>query len=161
VLVLDEPGAGLDPAARLSFMTALRELCDTDGVTCLLTTHLLDEADRCDGLGVLDEGRLVAHGSPAELKAAIGGDVISVACGNPSALANEAQSRFGVTAALNDGIVRIERPRGHEFVPQLVEAFPGEIESVSVGKPTLDDVFLRLTGHRLWSAAAGTRANEN
>lgn len=150
VLLLDEPSTGLDPGARTSLMECLQELRTRDRVTCLLTTHLMDEADRCDRVGILDRGRLVADGAPAELKATIGADVMTITCRDGARLAEAAKAKFSVAAEVVDGAVRIERHRGHEFVPQLVEAFPGEIESVTVGKPTLDDVFLHRTGHRLW-----------
>ena len=150
VLILDEPSTGLDPGARSGLTDYLIELRDRDGVTSLLTTHLMDEADRCDLVGVIDGGRLVAHGSPAELKAMIGGDVISVHSAEPESLMKRISQRFDVQAEAVNGVVRMERPKGHEFVPDLIEAFPGEIESVTVGKPTLEDVFQHLTGHRLW-----------
>ncbi|MEK7710482.1 MAG: ATP-binding cassette domain-containing protein [Planctomycetota bacterium] len=150
VLILDEPSTGLDPGARVGLTDYLVELRDKDGVTSLLTTHLMDEADRCDVVGVIDQGRLVAQGSPAELKAMIGGDVITIHAADPDSLAKRTSQRFGTQADVMDGVVRIERPKGHEFVPDLIEAFPGEIESVTVGKPTLEDVFQHVTGHRLW-----------
>ncbi len=150
VLILDEPSTGLDPGARADLMRHLRELRDQDGVTSLLTTHLMDEADRCDQIGILDNGRLLALGTPTDLKATIGGDVVTIRSANLESLAARANERFACRAEVVDETVRIERKLGHEFVPQLIEAFPGAIESVTVGKPTLDDVFLRLTGHRLW-----------
>ncbi len=150
VLILDEPSTGLDPGARVNLMDHLQELRDRDGVTSLLTTHLMDEADRCDQVAILDEGRLIATGTPASLKETIGGDVLTVRCDDPGLLSQQASQRFGVSTKVLDGAVRIERDRGHEFVPDLIEAFPGEINSVTVGRPTLDDVFLHLTGHRLW-----------
>lgn len=158
VLILDEPSTGLDPAARASLMEALRELRTRDGVTCLLTTHLMEEADRCDQVAILDRGKLVAQGPADQLKTTIGGDVVTITCRDGSRLAAAAREKFGVAAEFVEGAVRIERNKGHEFVPQLVEAFPGEIESVTVGKPTLDDVFLHLTGHRLWDGAAEGKA---
>jgi len=151
VLILDEPSTGLDPGARADLMVHLRELRARDGVTSLLTTHLMDEADRCDRVGILDCGRLVALGTPTDLKATIGGDVVTIHSGNPGSLAARAKERFSCEVDIVDAAVRIERERGHQFVPQLIEAFPGEIDSVTVGKPTLDDVFLHLTGHRLWN----------
>ncbi len=151
VLILDEPSTGLDPGARADLMVHLRELRERDGVTSLLTTHLMDEADRCDRVGILDSGRLVVLGTPTDLKATIGGDVVTIHSGNPDSLAARAKERFSCKVDVLDGTVRIERQRGHQFVPQLIEAFPGEIDSVTVGKPTLDDVFLHLTGHRLWN----------
>ncbi len=150
VLILDEPSTGLDPGTRTDLMAHLRELRDRDGVTSLLTTHLMEDADRCDQVGILDGGRMVTLGTPSDLKATIGGDIVTIHSGNPGTLAARANERFVCKAEVVDGAVRIERDRGHEFVPQLIEAFPGEIDSVTVGKPTLDDVFLRHTGHRLW-----------
>jgi ABC-2 type transport system ATP-binding protein len=148
LLVLDEPSTGLDPRVRRELTEYLEQLRDRDGVTIVLTTHLMEEADRCDRIAVLDRGRLVALDSPATLKEQIGGDVIDVSARAPESLSAQVRQKFGVDARVVDGHVRIERPRGHEFVPDLVEAFPGEISSVSVGKPTLEDVFIRLTGHR-------------
>ena len=142
-------------------MALLEELRDHDGVTCLLTTHLVEEADRCDHVGIVDRGRLVALDTPAALKATIGGDVLTVRTTDPTALAETVAARFQVTAETVNGVLRIERGRGHEFVPQLIEAFPGMIGSVTVGKATLEDVFVRLTGHRLWDAAHGELDEHN
>lgn len=146
LLLLDEPSTGLDPLARRELGDYLAELRARDGVTVLLTTHIMDEAERCDRLALLDRGKLVALDRPAALKEQVGGDVVSV---TPAKLHEVIERRFDVKATVVDDTVRIERPRGHEFIPQLVEAFPGEIESVSVGKPTLEDVFIHLTGHRI------------
>ena len=150
VLILDEPSTGLDPGARLTLTDYLKELRDTDGVTSLLTTHLMDEADQCDRVGVMDVGRLVALDDPSALKRTIGGDVLSIGASEIESLRSRLRDRLSVEADVVDGILRFERERGHEFVPQLIEAFPGEIESVTVGKPTLEDVFVHLTGHGLW-----------
>lgn len=148
LLLLDEPSTGLDPLARRELGNYLEELRTNDGVTSLLTTHVMDEADRCDRLALLDRGKLVALDTPQALKERVGGDVISVGSANPVQLREQIEKRFGVKAGVVERTVRIERQRGHEFVPDLVEAFPGEIDSVSVGKPTLEDVFIHLTGHR-------------
>jgi ABC-2 type transport system ATP-binding protein len=148
LLLLDEPSTGLDPLARRELGNYLEELRANDGVTSLLTTHIMDEADRCDRLALLDRGKLVALDTPQALKEGVGGDVISVGSANPVQLRDQIEKRFGVKAGVVERTVRIERQRGHEFVPELVEAFPGEIDSVSVGKPTLEDVFIHLTGHR-------------
>lgn len=147
VLILDEPSTGLDPAARTSLMKYLYELRDRDGVTCLLTTHLMDEADRCDHVAVMDKGRLAALDTPAKLKAMVGGDVLTIHADNPGALAEKMLTRFGLRGDVAENSVRVEKERGHEFVPQLVEAFRGEIEAVAVAKPTLEDVFFHVTGH--------------
>jgi ABC-2 type transport system ATP-binding protein len=147
LLLLDEPSTGLDPGARISLWSYLKSLQKSDGVTILLTTHLLDEAEKCDRLAILDHGRIVATGTPDALKSEIGGEVIQVDASQPEALRAGLLERFAVEAALMGGGLRFEHPRGHAFIPQLVEAFPGEIQSVRVSKPTLEDVFIRRTGH--------------
>ncbi|OGR83568.1 MAG: ABC transporter ATP-binding protein [Elusimicrobia bacterium RIFCSPHIGHO2_01_FULL_64_10] len=149
LLLMDEPTTGLDPGARRDFWTYVAEL-KREGMTILLTTHLMEEAERCDRLAILSRGKVVAGGTPAELKEEIGGDVITVLARDPAAFSAAARKRFGLEALVLDGTVRIEREKGHEFIPDLVGTFPGEILSVTVGKPTLEDVFVRRTGHRFW-----------
>jgi ABC-2 type transport system ATP-binding protein len=150
LLLLDEPSTGLDPGARRDLWSYLQTLRDKDGVTVLVTTHLMEEAERCDRLGILSQGKLVALDTPEALKSKIGGDVISVATQQPETLRDGIQARFGGNPIVLNGSVRIERERGHEFVARLVEAFPGQIEEISLGKPTLEDVFVHQTGHRFW-----------
>ncbi len=154
VLVLDEPSTGLDPDARTALMDFLVELRDKDGVTSLLTTHLIEEADRCDRVAIIDHGKLVTQGTPSQLKSTIGGDVITIRTGDPEELARRIASKFAAQAEIADGCVRVERKEGHRFVPELIEAFPGQIESVSLGRPTLGDVFQHATGHGLHSDGA-------
>ncbi len=148
VLLLDEPSTGLDPRVRRELSDYLEQLRDNDGMTILLTTHLMEEADRCDRIAILDHGRLVALSTPRQLKEGIGGDVISVETAQPQSLAEQITNRFGVEARVLDGSVRLERANGHKFITDLVEAFPGQIDAVSIHKPSLEDVFIRLTGHR-------------
>jgi ABC-2 type transport system ATP-binding protein len=149
LLLLDEPSTGLDPLARRELTDYLLDLRDRDGLTVILTTHLMDEADRCDRLGVMDDGRLVAIDSPSRLKEQIGGDVISAETSQPEQLRDQIRQKFGLEATILNNQVRVERERGHQFITDLVEAFPGQIDAVSLGKPTLEDVFIHLTGHRL------------
>jgi ABC-2 type transport system ATP-binding protein len=153
VLLLDEPTTGLDPGARRDLWQYLQILRDQEHVSVIVTTHLMEEAERCDRLAILSEGQLVALGTPAELKNEIGGDVLLLeARHNPEELAVRIGQRYGVEATvLDDGKVRLEQDQGHRFVTDVVEAFPGEIQSVSVSKPTLEDVFIRRTGHRFWT----------
>ena len=148
LLLLDEPSTGLDPGARIDFMNYLSELRNINGVTVILTTHILDEAEKGNRLAIMDLGNLVALGSPQELKHEIGGDIISMTSKDPHALSKSIQQRFGEVVQVVDQTVRIERRNGHEHVPQLVEAFPGQIETVILSKPTLEDVFIRKTGHK-------------
>lgn len=156
VLLLDEPTTGLDPGARRDLWQYLQILRDEEQVSVLVTTHLMEEAERCDRLAILHEGNLVALGTPSELKSEIGGDVILLdAVLDASLLAEHIRARFHVEAAVLGSQVRIERDDGHRFVPDLVEAFPGEIQAISVSKPALEDVFIRRTGHKFWSENSG------
>jgi len=93
----------------------------------------------------------VALGTPNELKQEIGGDVIVLEARDPESLAQRVQQRFHLEAQVLQGKVRLEREHGHRFLTEVVEAFPGEIDAVSVSKPTLEDVFIRRTGHRFWT----------
>ncbi len=154
LLLLDEPSTGLDPGARRDFTHYLGHLRSEDGTTILLTTHILEEAERCDRVGILHEGRLVALGTPEELKAQVGGDVVVIHSHQAESLGPKVRERFGYSPVLVDGNLRIETPRGHELVRDLVEAFGGEVESVTFGRPTLEDVFIHLTGRRLWGEEA-------
>jgi ABC-2 type transport system ATP-binding protein len=145
ILVLDEPNTGLDPAARRDFMNYLQQLREQDGVTILLTTHFMEDAERCDRVGILHEGKLVALGPPDALKQSIGGDIVVIQSPDPHGLQKKLRERFGCEATVVDGTLRVERPRGHEFIRDVVEAFPGEITSAAFGRPTLEDVFIHLT----------------
>jgi ABC-2 type transport system ATP-binding protein len=149
VLLLDEPSTGLDPAARIDLWRHLRKINQENGVTVLVTTHLMEEADRCSRLAIMERGHLLACDTPAALKDRIGGDVITIASTRPAEVRTILHDRLGVEAQEVDGSLRLERRRGHEFVPELIEAVPGLVESISVGKPTLEDVFIQLTGQRL------------
>jgi ABC-2 type transport system ATP-binding protein len=152
VLLLDEPTTGLDPGARRDLWQYLQMLRDEEHVSVLVTTHLMEEAERCDRLAILNEGNLVALGTPTELKSEIGGDVILLDAAHDAAvLAEHIRSRFHVETNVMGNQVRIEREGGHRFVPDLVEAFPGEIQAISVSKPALEDVFIHRTGHKFWS----------
>ena len=151
VLLLDEPSTGLDPGARRDLWLYLKMLRDQERVTVVVTTHLMEEAEHCDRLAILNEGKLVALGTPAELKREIGGEVIVMEARDPESLARRIAERFGGPCNVIDGKVRLEREHGHRFVTDVVEAFPGEIDSISVSKPTLEDVFIDRTGHRFWT----------
>jgi ABC-2 type transport system ATP-binding protein len=146
VLLMDEASTGLDPAARRELSRNIEELRDRDEVTVLLTTHVLEEADRCDRLILLHQGSIVTSGSPGELRARIGGDVVVLESGEAQSLAERIVDRFSVPATAMDGKVRVEIANGHRFIAEVVEAFPGAIDSVGLHKPTLEDVFVKETG---------------
>ena len=151
VLLLDEPTTGLDPGARRDLWQYLQILRDEEKVTVIVTTHLMEEAERCDRLAILNEGKLVALGTPGELKREIGGDVILLDSRDAEALAEQIRARFNLDAQVLEGQVRLERENGHRFIADVVEAFPGEIQAVSVSKPALEDVFIHRTGHKFWT----------
>jgi ABC-2 type transport system ATP-binding protein len=155
LLLLDEPSTGLDPGARRDLWATLEEL-RAEGVTVLLTTHFMEEGDRCDRLALLDRGTMVAEGRPADLKGEVGGDVVTLSGADPEALARDLAARFPELApTVRDGAVQLTRERGHELVARLVEALPGRVETVTVSRPSLEDVFLRRTGHRLFEGSSG------
>jgi ABC-2 type transport system ATP-binding protein len=148
VLLMDEPSTGLDPGARRELWQYIEEL-RSEGVTVLVTTHILDEADRCDRLLLMHEGARVAEGTPAELKARVGGDVVVLETAEPEQLGRQLRERFGIEGILAGGTLRVEIGNGHRFVAEAIEAFPGAIGSIALHKPTLEDVFLDLTGARI------------
>jgi ABC-2 type transport system ATP-binding protein len=148
VLLMDEPSTGIDPSARIDMWKQLRAVRET-GITVLLTTHLMEEAEHCTRLAIMADGKLLACDTPAALKQRIGGDVITIASRSPDTLQKSLREQLGVEAERVGDAVRLERERGHEWVPRLIEAAPGLVESISVGKPTLEDVFIHLTGRRL------------
>jgi ABC-2 type transport system ATP-binding protein len=104
-------------------------------------------------VGFIHHGTLVALGTPSALKAEIGGDVVVIEAADPERLRSRIRQRFGCEARVVDGVLRIELPRGHEFVREVVEAFPADIRAATFGKPTLEDVFVHLTGDRFWEGS--------
>ena len=150
LLLLDEPSTGLDPGARSDLWDYLRQVRERDGVTVVLTTHLLEEAEKADRLAILNAGSLVALDTPEALRASVGGDSLTIETDEPGPLAAAIHARFEYAAAVVDGSVRLERPDAPQLVARLLEAFPGRIHSITLGKPTLEDVFIARTGHRFW-----------
>jgi ABC-2 type transport system ATP-binding protein len=148
VLLLDEPSTGLDPAARRDLWDHLVDLRQKAGVTIVLTTHILEEAEHADRVAILDGGRIVALDTPDALRSTVGGDAITIRSTDPPQLAAAVTERFGCAASVVDGAVRLEQPEGHQWIARLVEAFPGRIEAITYARPTLDDVFIDRTGRR-------------
>lgn len=147
LLLLDEPSNALDPAARGDLWRYLKQICG-QGVTVVMTTHLLEEADKADQMAILHEGRIVALDTPQALRGTIGGDAVTIDCDQPERLAAEIAARFDAHPLVVDGQIRLEQSDGHQWVTTLVEAFPGRIDSITFARPTLEDVFIAKTGHR-------------
>jgi ABC-2 type transport system ATP-binding protein len=157
VLFLDEPTIGLDPQTRKSIWTHLNELRSRKGVTIFMTTHYMDEAEYCDRIAIIDRGRIVALGTPDELKAKVGGDVVTMTSSDPDAAAREIEELLGVTPSRDNGALRMEVSDGKKFVPQLVRELTAPVDTVTLRRPSLDDVFLKLTGRAIREEEAGTK----
>lgn len=149
VLLLDEPSTGLDPGARHDLWRLLMEFRDA-GMTILVTTHLMEEAERCDRLAILNRGDVVAIGTPDELRESVGGDCLTIRGREMESLSEKIRTRFLVDTKIVAGAARIEHEHGHELLRRIVDAFPDEVASITLGKPTLEDVFIARTGHRFW-----------
>ena len=152
ILLLDEPSTGLDPGGRRDLWEYLTRLRQDEGTTILVTTHLMEEAERCDRLGILNQGRMIALGTPDELRSSVGGDCLTIQTPNPEGLAELIAVRFQLRPQRIGDSLRIEKSLGHELLRDLVAAFPGEITAISLARPTLEDVFIARTGHRFWEA---------
>jgi len=148
LMILDEPSTGLDPAARKEFWGHLENLRKSQGMTVLVTTHYLEEADRCDRLLILDQGQNVALGNPEQLKGEIGGEVLRVRVKNPEELMPQITQKLKVKTLLVGGLIQIEEKKAHNLVGPLLEAFPELILSLTLGPPSLEDVFIHKTGRR-------------
>jgi ABC-2 type transport system ATP-binding protein len=155
VLFLDEPTIGLDPQTRRHIWAYLRKLRDEHGVTLFMTTHYMDEAEECDRIAIIDGGQIVALGTPGELKAMVGGDVVTLATADNAKAADEIRRTFGLDPVADNGSLRVEVADGAEFIPRLVREASVAVTSVSAHRPSLDDVFLKLTGHAIREEAAG------
>ena len=146
VLILDEPSTGLDIGVRNQLSQHLKELATQENIPVLLTTHLLDEAEGCNRVGILDKGRLVAIGTPDQLKSEISGDVVIIESDECQTLRNAIQDRYQIHVGAADNKLRIETANAHEFVRDVVTAYPTMIKAARFGKPTLADVFIKMTG---------------
>jgi ABC-2 type transport system ATP-binding protein len=149
ILFLDEPTLGLDPQTRQTIWTHVKELRDSKGVTIFMTTHYMDEAEYCDRIAVIDKGKIVALGTPDELKSMVGGDVVTITSSQPDNAMREIKEILRVTPSREDGTLRMEVPDGKAFVPRLVRELTAPVDTVSMRRPSLDDVFLKLTGRAI------------
>jgi ABC-2 type transport system ATP-binding protein len=149
ILFLDEPTLGLDPQTRRQIWSYLETLRRETGVTLFLTTHYLEEAEQCDRVAIIDHGRIIALDTPDRLKARVGRDIIVLATADDARAASELRERFGLQPLVVDGTLRVEVERGDTFIPELVRQLSVPIRSVSLRRPSLDDVFLALTGRQI------------
>ena len=146
VLFLDEPTIGLDPQTRRSIWRYIAELRDAEDITIFMTTHYMDEAEFCDRIAIMDRGEIVALDTPTALKAAVGADRIRLEVDDDEAAIAAIRDRFGLEAQRSEGAVTFAVPSGEQFVPRLFAELGVAIRSVSVARPTLDDVFMAHTG---------------
>ncbi len=146
LLLLDEPTTGLDPAARRAFWAAIGRLRETEGTTLLLATHLMDEADRCDRVGILSDGRLVADGPPDVLKAELGDETLWLETDDPTGLRDRIDAQFGVSTRIVGSMVQAAPSDPPAFFSRLYEALGDRIRSATLRTPTLEDVFMVHAG---------------
>ena len=155
VLFLDEPTIGLDPQTRQHIWDYVDTLRARELTTMFLTTHNMDEAERCDRIAIIDHGHIVAIDTPDALKASIGADTITVTTADDSAARDALAHGFGLDVETTADGVRFRVPDGEGFVPRMFEHLPVGVRSVNVRRPSLDDVFMEYTGHELRDADAG------
>jgi len=146
VLFLDEPTIGLDPQTRASIWSYIRELRAREHITIFMTTHYMDEAEYCDRIAIIDQGRIIALDTPQALKASIGKDRVQIHTEDDAVAIAALGALFGITAAMSEGVVMFAVEEGEQFVPKLFGDFPVAIRSVNVARPSLDDVFMSYTG---------------
>lgn len=145
LLILDEPTTGLDPVAREDFWTAIEGLREKKSTAIVVSTHLFEEAERCDSLILLDKGLRVAEGTPEELKSMIGGQVIELKARDAVAALEVLKQHFEIAMRIVDGVIWVEADEAHRLIPRLVDALPGEVLSIGLHEPTLADVFRKVT----------------
>ena len=156
VLFLDEPTVGLDPQTRSSIWDYINELKRREEITIFLTTHYMDEAEHCDRIAIIDNGRIVVLDSPDVLNASVGKDRVQLHTADDSAAIKALKERFGIAAAIHEGAVTFAVPGGEQFVPRLFAELGVPIQAVSVARPSLDDVFMSYTGTTIRDAEASS-----
>jgi ABC-2 type transport system ATP-binding protein len=157
VLFLDEPTIGLDPQTRRHIWDYLLRLREQENLTLFLTTQYLDEAENCDRIAIIDRGEIVALDSPEGLKRQVGGELITFTSPDIDVAAEEVKTRYGVEPLVKDGTVRFHVTEGNKFLVDFVRSFPHQLQTVSLERPTLDDVFITLTGHEIRDSELDSR----
>jgi ABC-2 type transport system ATP-binding protein len=155
VLFLDEPTVGLDPQTRASIWSYINDLRKTEDITIFMTTHYMEEAEYCDRIAIMDQGRIIALDTPEALKASVGEDRVQLQTDDDTAAIIALEQQFGIAATMSEGSVTFRVAQGEQFVPRLFGEFPIAIQSVSVARPSLDDVFMSYTGSTIRDAESG------
>ena len=156
VLFLDEPTVGLDPQMRSHIWGYIDELRQREAITMFLTTHYMDEAEHCDRIAIIDEGRIVVEDTPERLKQGIGLDRVQISTDDDAAAIDALSNRFALSATMSEGAVAFYVAQGEAFVPRLFAELGVAIKSVSIARPTLDDVFMNYTGRTIRDAEASS-----
>ena len=146
VLFLDEPTIGLDPQTRSSIWSYIDELREAERITIFMTTHYMDEAEYCDRIAIIDQGKIIALDTPQALKASIGEDRVRMNVDDDEVAIAALREQFGIRATIAEGAVTFAVEEGEQFIPKLFADFPTGIRSVNVSRPSLDDVFMSYTG---------------
>ncbi len=149
VLFLDEPTLGLDPQTRNTIWEFINTLRQREKITVFMTTHYMEEAENCGRIAIIDNGKIIAEGTPAKLKELVRGDIIRISTEDDRKAVAEIKSNFAIAAREENGGLFLETERGEEFIPKLIHSLSMRTRSVSLEKPTLNDVFLKLTGRTI------------
>ncbi len=157
VLFLDEPTLGLDPQSRRRIWEYILTLREQEDLTIFMTTHYMDEAENCDRIAIIDHGQIVALDTPSKLKDSVGGDVITLRAEDIQAAALELKERYNLSPEVQNSMVTFSVPHGGTFLPDFMRGFRSRLLSVEVRRPTLDDVFLKLTGHAIRDTEVDSR----
>jgi ABC-2 type transport system ATP-binding protein len=155
VLFLDEPTLGLDPQTRNKIWDYLHTVRAREHITIFMTTHYMDEAEFCDRIAIIDQGKIVALGTPAELKTRVGGDVVTITTPDTALAAEQLRGIMHLDSTLVDGTLRVEVTESASFMPRLFSELSIPISAVSARRPSLDDVFLKLTGRAIREQEGG------
>ena len=161
VLFLDEPTVGLDPQTRASIWKYIRELEQRETITIFMTTHYMDEAEYCDRIAIIDHGKIVALGTPEDLKAKVGKDRVQIRTADDDAAMAALETKLGIDSAKHEGMITFAVAGGEAFVPKLFAELGVPIRSINVARPTLDDVFMSHTGTTIRDAEAQSGAHAN
>lgn len=149
LLFLDEPTLGLDPQTRARIWEYIMKLRESHQMTIFMTTHYMNEAEYCDRIAIIDKGKVIALDTPTNLKKNLGGDIIQMKSQEKDKLKAEIEERYKLKTKEVEGYLQIEVPDGESFLPKLFNDLSTKIDAIELRKPTLEDVFLKLTGRKI------------